>query len=62
MGSYPDATGVFDVDAIGLTNLANRLNHGIDLGKKDIGTPLSLSLGVGVNPCPRYFDYEMKRF
>jgi methionine synthase / methylenetetrahydrofolate reductase(NADPH) len=62
MGSYPDATGVFDVDAIGLTNLSNRLNHGFDLGKKDIGPPLSLSLGVAVNPCPRYFDYEMKRF
>ena len=62
MGSYPNATGVFDVDAIGLTNMAHRLNGGIDLGGRSIGTPTSLSVGVGVNPVHRDFDYEMKRF
>lgn len=62
MGSYPDATGVFDVDAIGLTNMVYRLNGGLDLGGKPIGQPCSLSIGVGVNPVHRDFDYEMKRF
>lgn len=62
LGSYPNATGVFDVDAIGLTNMVHRLNGGVDLGGRSIGTPTALSLGVGVNPVHRDFDYEMKRF
>lgn len=62
MGSYPNATGVFDVDAIGLTNMVHRLNGGVDLGGRNIGQPTALSIGVGVNPVHRDFDYEMKRF
>ncbi len=62
LGSYPDATGVFDIDAIGLTNMVHRLNGGIDLGMRPIGEPTALSIGVGVNPVHRDFDYEMKRF
>lgn len=62
MGSYPNATGVFDVDAIGLTNMVHRLNGGIDLGGRSIGEPTAMSIGVGVNPVHRDFDYEMKRF
>ncbi len=62
MGSYPNATGVFDIDAIGLTNMVSRLNSGIDLGSRPIGEPTALSIGVGVNPVHRDFDYEMKRF
>jgi len=30
-GLYPDATAVFDVDAIGLVNIVNNLNHGLDI-------------------------------
>src|SRR6266702_2197797 len=37
MGPYPDATAVFDIDAIGLTNLVYRLNHGLDPGNNPIG-------------------------
>ena len=62
IGNYPKATGVFDMDAIGLTNLVSSLNQGYDVAGRDIGEPLSLSIGVGVNPSPRYFDHEMKRF
>jgi len=62
LGDYPNATGVFDVDAIGLTNMVHRLNGGIDLGGRSIGQPTALSIGVGVNPAHRDFDYEMKRF
>lgn len=62
MGSYPSATGVFDVDAIGLTNMAHRLNGGLDLGGRPIGEPTALSLGVGVNPAAKDFEHEMKRF
>ena len=62
LGSYPNATGVFDVDAIGLTNMVHRLNGGVDLGGRGVGEPTALSIGVGVNPVHRDFDYEMKRF
>ena len=48
--SYPDATSVFDVDAIGLTNLVVRLNSGLDVGGQPIGAPTRFHVGVGVNP------------
>ncbi|MBP6004137.1 MAG: bifunctional homocysteine S-methyltransferase/methylenetetrahydrofolate reductase [Pyrinomonadaceae bacterium] len=62
MGPYPDATAVFDIDAIGLTNMVNRLNHGLDLGNNPIGKPTAFSIGVGVNPGAVNLDEEIKRF
>ena len=50
MGTYPDATAVFDVDAIGLTNIVNNLNQGLDIGGNPIGSQTALLLGVGANP------------
>jgi len=48
LGNYPHASAVFDVDAIGLVNLINRLNHGLDLAGNAIGEPTGFSIGVGV--------------
>jgi homocysteine S-methyltransferase len=62
MGSYPDATAVFDIDSIGLTNMVNKLNHGLDLGNNPIGCPTAFSIGVGVNPGAINLDEEIKRF
>jgi homocysteine S-methyltransferase len=62
MGPYPDATAVFDIDAIGLTNMANKLNHGLDLGNNPIGKPTAFSLGVGVNPGAVNLEEEIRRF
>lgn len=62
MGPYPDATAVFDIDSIGLTNMVNKLNHGLDLGNNPIGKPTSFSIGVGVNPGAVNLDEEIKRF
>ncbi len=62
MGPYPDATAVFDIDAIGLTNMVNKLNHGLDLGNNPIGKPTAFTIGVGVNPGAVNFDEEIKRF
>ena len=62
MGPYPDATAVFDIDSIGLTNMVNRLNHGLDLGNNPIGCPTSFCIGVGVNPGAINLDEELKRF
>jgi methionine synthase I (cobalamin-dependent)/5,10-methylenetetrahydrofolate reductase len=62
MGPYPDATAVFDIDSIGLTNMVNKLNHGLDLGNNPVGCPTSFCIGVGVNPGAINLDEEIKRF
>ncbi|MEW5929829.1 MAG: bifunctional homocysteine S-methyltransferase/methylenetetrahydrofolate reductase [Gemmatimonadota bacterium] len=62
MGPYPDATAVFDIDAIGLTNLVSRLNRGLDPGGNALGAPTSFTIGVGVNPGAEDLDHELKRF
>ena len=60
LGDIPDATAVFDVDSIGLTNVINRLNHGLDIGGQSIGEPTSFHAGVMVNPS-RDLDQELRR-
>ncbi len=62
MGNYPDATAVFDVDAIGLVNIAHSLNRGLDLGGNPIGTGTGFVIGVGANPGLTDLDEEVKRF
>jgi homocysteine S-methyltransferase len=62
MGPYPDATAVFDVDAIGLTNLVSHLNRGLDPGGNAIGQPTRFAIGVGVNPVAIDPDHELRRF
>ena len=62
MGPYPDATAVFDIDAIGLTNLVSKLNKGLDPGNNSIGEPTRFVMGVGVNPVAIDSAHELKRF
>jgi homocysteine S-methyltransferase len=60
-GPYPDATAVFDIDSIGLTNVAFRLNHGIDPGGNPIGEPTRFVIGVAVNPSAVDLEKELRR-
>jgi len=62
MGPYPDATAVFDVDSIGLTNMVRQMNQGMDIGGNPIGKPTGWHIGVGVNPGAIDLDREIKRF
>jgi len=62
MGSYPDATAVFDVDAIGLVNIVHNLNHGLDIGNNAIGQSTGFVVGVGANPGAPDIDEEVRRF
>ncbi len=62
MGTYPDATAVFDVDSIGLTNIANNLNQGLDIGGNPIGSQTALLIGVGANPGALNMEEELRRF
>ena len=61
LGNYPDATAVFDVDSIGLVNILNRLNHGLDIAGNPIGKPSAFFIGVGANPGAVNLDEEIKR-
>jgi homocysteine S-methyltransferase len=62
LGNYPDATGVFDLDAIGLTALADHLNHGFDAAGQPISQPTAMALGVGANPAAVEMEREISRF
>jgi methionine synthase I (cobalamin-dependent)/5,10-methylenetetrahydrofolate reductase len=62
MGNYPDATAVFDVDAIGLVNIVHNLNRGLDLGGNPIGAGTAFVIGVGANPGISDMDEEIRRF
>jgi len=62
MGNYPDATAVFDVDAIGLVNIVHNLNRGLDLGGNPIGNGTGFVIGVGANPGLTDLDEEVRRF
>jgi methionine synthase I (cobalamin-dependent)/5,10-methylenetetrahydrofolate reductase len=62
MGNYPDATAVFDVDAIGLVNIVHNLNRGVDIGNNPLGPGTSFVIGVGANPGLPNMDEEIRRF
>src|SRR5882724_11135025 len=62
MGGYPDATAVFDVDAIGLVNIVHNLNRGLDIGGNPIGIGTGFAIGVGANPGVPNIDEEISRF
>ena len=61
-GDYSDATVVFDVDSIGLTNAVSRLNRGCDVGGQAIGPPTAFHIGVIANPGAPNLEEEIRRF
>ena len=62
IGDYPDATAVFDVDSIGLTNVVTFLNRGVDIGGRRLPSPTAFLIGVGVNPGAVNIEHELARF
>jgi homocysteine S-methyltransferase len=62
MGNYPDATAVFDVDAIGLVNIVHGLNQGLDIGRNPIGGSTGFTISVAANPGVQDIDHEVRRF
>jgi len=61
-GPYPDATAVFDIDSIGLTNVIRHLNSGLDPGGNAIGEPTQFVIGVAVNQGAADAERELERF
>jgi len=62
LGDYPDVTGVFDVDAIGLTQVTSNLNRGLDIGGKPVSPQPAILIGVALNPCAVSPVTEWDRF
>jgi len=62
LGDYPDATQVFDVDSIGLVNIVERLNRGLDVGSNSIGASTNFAIGVSANPGAPDLENELRRF
>jgi homocysteine S-methyltransferase len=61
-GPYPDATAVFDIDSIGLTNVVRRLNEGRDPGGASVGEPTRFVIGVAANQGAPDLELELERF
>lgn len=62
LGNYPQATGVFDADSIGMAAVQQRLNCGIDLGGQAIDPPTYAAIGVGLDPTAVDRQRELDRF
>jgi methionine synthase / methylenetetrahydrofolate reductase(NADPH) len=62
LGNYPNATAVFDVDAIGLVNVVHNLNYGLDIGKNSIGGSTGFTISVAANPGVPDIEQEVRRF
>jgi len=62
LGDYPDATAVFDVDAVGLTRVVMNLNHGRDVGGNAISPVTSILCGIGANPNAVDLEHEIAHY
>ncbi len=62
MGNYPNATGVFDTDSIGMVAVQRRLNCGLDLGSQPIDPQTFAVIGVGLDPSALDLEREIDRF
>ena len=62
MGNYPNATGVFDTDSIGMVAVQRRLNCGLDLGSQPIDPQTFAVIGVGLDPSALDLERELDRF
>jgi len=62
LGDYPQATGVFDADSIGMAGVQRRLNGGVDLGGQAINPSTFAVIGVGLDPTALDQRRELDRF
>jgi homocysteine S-methyltransferase len=62
VGDYPEASGVYEVDSVGLVKILNRLNQGTDWAGKTLGGQTNFTIGVAVNPVADDLDTEIARF
>ena len=62
VGDYPETSGVYELDSIGLVKVLSRLNQGMDWAGKNLGGATNFTIGVAVNPLAKNLDEELFRF
>ena len=62
VGDYPETSGVYEVDSVGLVKVVHRLNQGTDWAGKTLGGATNFAIGVAVNPVADDLDGEIARF
>ena len=62
VGDYPETSGVYEVDSVGLVKVLHRLNQGTDWAGKTLGGATNFTIGVAVNPVADDLDAEIERF
>jgi methionine synthase / methylenetetrahydrofolate reductase (NADH) len=62
VGDYPETSGVYEVDSVGLTKILHRLNQGTDWAGKTLGGQTNFTIGVALNPVADDLDSEIARF
>ena len=62
VGDYPETSGVYEVDSVGLVKVLNRLNQGTDWAGKTLGGATNFAIGVALNPVAEDLDSEIERF
>ena len=62
VGDYPETSGVYEVDSVGLTKILHRLNQGTDWAGKTLGGQTNFTIGVALNPMADDLDSEIARF
>jgi methionine synthase / methylenetetrahydrofolate reductase(NADPH) len=62
VGDYPETSGVYEVDSVGLVKVLHRLNQGTDWSGKTLGGATNFTIGVAVNPVADDLDEEIARF
>src|SRR5271156_6092303 len=62
VGDYPETSGVYEVDSVGLVKILHRLNQGTDWAGKTLGGATNFTIGVAVNPVADDLDNEIERF
>jgi methionine synthase I (cobalamin-dependent)/5,10-methylenetetrahydrofolate reductase len=62
VGDYPETSGIYEVDSVGLVKVLHRLNQGTDWAGKTLGGATNFTIGVAVNPVADDLDNEIERF
>lgn len=61
IGDYPQASSVFDVDAVGLIRAVRSMNNGTDIVGNSIGQPTSFYIACAANPSADNLDEEIAK-
>jgi len=61
LGDYPDATGVWDIDSVGLIKALSRMNEGFDLAGKQIGAKAGFCIAAAVDPTAKDIEFQIDR-